>query len=165
MHFTALFLLVAVASAAFSFAAPVTPATTALKARECDCHDIHSFIVDVIASLTPLIQELNTPIISDIKHILSIAISDVNGPVGVALTTVLTTVDGVLTVADVAQLVCSLLNLPKFELCGIRQIGNWIAMTAGHHTELRACREALVAHYHYYIQEGICNRIDCPRPV
>ncbi|KIK50016.1 hypothetical protein GYMLUDRAFT_253349 [Collybiopsis luxurians FD-317 M1] len=134
MHFTALFLLVAVASAAFSFAAPVSPATTALKARGCDCHDIHSFIVDVIASLTPLVQELTsqilnsgffnfslhrrsklhhryTPIIRDINHILSIAISDVNGPVGVALTTVLTTVDGVLTVADVAQLVCSLLNL------------------------------------------------------
>ncbi|KAE9390127.1 hypothetical protein BT96DRAFT_946361 [Gymnopus androsaceus JB14] len=131
MRFSTLSLLVTAASAAFSFAAPLTTASSALEARG-QCYDIQCIISGVTTSLTPLIEELSqlargllayittenctvadlTPIVYDIKVVLTGAIKDVESLTGVALITVLTTVEGVvLTVSDVAQLVFGLLTL------------------------------------------------------
>ncbi|KAF5391231.1 hypothetical protein D9757_003037 [Collybiopsis confluens] len=116
-------LLATVASAAFSFAAPVTPSSNVLEAR-CLCQDIHSIITDVTTTLTPIVAELTyithenctvevlTPIVGEIKQVLSTAITEVNALTGKTAVTLLTTVDGVLlTVTDVAALVVALLNL------------------------------------------------------
>ncbi|KAJ3999109.1 hypothetical protein F5050DRAFT_1710012 [Lentinula boryana] len=134
MRFSTLSLLATVASAAFSLAAPVSPASNALEAR-CLCQDIHSIIVDVTTTITPLVEELTyitaenctveilTPIIGEIKVVLTTAITEVKGLTGFTLTAVLTTVDGVvLTLAEVAELVCVLLTLIFGALAAILKV-------------------------------------------
>ncbi|KAJ3712932.1 hypothetical protein C8R42DRAFT_727676 [Lentinula raphanica] len=134
MRFSTLSLLATVASAAFSFAAPVTPVSNSLEAR-CLCQDVHSIIVDVTTTITPLVEELTyittenctveilTPIVTDIKVALCGAITQVKGLTGFTLTTVLTTVDGVvLTLFEVAELVCALLTLIFTALAAVLKV-------------------------------------------
>ncbi|KAF5393309.1 hypothetical protein D9757_000482 [Collybiopsis confluens] len=126
MRFAAFTLLATIASAAFSYAAPTSPATNALEARHagCECHDIQSVIYTATTAITPLVQkllyirsdncttEVLTPVLAEIKVVLTTTIADVKGLVGYSTTAILTTINGVvLTVADVAGLVCGLLNL------------------------------------------------------
>ncbi|KAJ3877802.1 hypothetical protein F5051DRAFT_503638 [Lentinula edodes] len=134
MRFSTLSLLATVASAAFSFAAPLTPASNALEAR-CLCQDIHSIIVDVTTTITPIVEELTYitsenctvevlgPILDEVKVVLTTAITEVKGLTGFTLTTVLTTVDGVvLTIAEVAELLCELLTLIFGALAAILRV-------------------------------------------
>jgi hypothetical protein len=122
MRFSTLSLLATVASAAFSFAAPVSPASNQLEAR-CLCHDINSIIVEVSTTLNPILSELScvtaetatvehlTPIIGELTGALNVAITDVKGLVGLTEEVILTTAEGVvLTVAEVATLVVALLR-------------------------------------------------------
>jgi len=124
MRFSTLSVLVAVASAAFSAAAPSpSPAPITLKPR-CVCQDIQSIITEVTTVLTPLLEELSSitsdnctaavlePIIEEISVALNEAISQVTAVAGETLTSILTTVDGVvLTVSEVAEQVSELLTL------------------------------------------------------
>lgn len=56
--------------------------------------------------------EILTPIVEELKVVITTAITEVKGLTGFTLTTVLTTVDGVvLTIAEVAELLCELLTV------------------------------------------------------
>lgn len=147
MRFSTLSALVAVASAAFCFAAPapISPASNALEAR-CLCQDIHSIITDVTLTITPLVEELAyitsenctveilTPIIGEIKTALQGAIYEVSAITEVTVTTLLTTVEGVvLSLTEVAELVCALLYLIFAALAAILRVvtsANATAVTA-----------------------------------
>ncbi|THU99005.1 hypothetical protein K435DRAFT_777192 [Dendrothele bispora CBS 962.96] len=120
--FRAFSLVAALACAAFSFAAPVTPAYNALEAR-CGCSPLPAVIATLETSVTPLVYELHymtkdnctaaavTPIVADIKVAVNVAIADVKVLAGVGIETVLATSTGVLAVVDVAKIVAGVICL------------------------------------------------------
>ncbi|KIK63976.1 hypothetical protein GYMLUDRAFT_241203 [Collybiopsis luxurians FD-317 M1] len=123
MRFSTLSILATIASAAFSFAAPLSSATKALEAR-CACEDIHDILTDITFNISPLMSELTyltphnctakvvKPIIISVNSHLTTAIGHVKGLKSSTATSILTTVDGALiTVPEVASLVSDLLSL------------------------------------------------------
>jgi len=134
MRFSTLSLLVAAGSAALSFAAPVSPVSNALEAR-CLCEDIHSIITEVTTTLTVILDPFHyvtsenctaatvTPIVKQANSALNSAINQVNGISKNPTTTILTTVDGVvLTLYDVAELLCALLTVIFTALCAVLKV-------------------------------------------
>ncbi|KAK7440040.1 hypothetical protein VKT23_017291 [Stygiomarasmius scandens] len=91
----------------------------------CDtgCKSLPDIITGVTVEITPLIDELKslsavdctiekiTPIVDEMKVILSGAIVDVKALVGVSLSVVLTTANGVLSLIDLCNLIATLYTL------------------------------------------------------
>ncbi|THU83428.1 hypothetical protein K435DRAFT_862368 [Dendrothele bispora CBS 962.96] len=99
----------------------------AVKAPEllprCGCTSLPDIIIGITTEITPLIDELKgltaddctvekiTPIVDSIKDIISGAILDVKALVGVSITEILTTANGVLSLLDVCKLISTLFGL------------------------------------------------------
>lgn len=141
MRFSTLSLLVAVGSATFSLAAPVSPVSNALEAR-CLCEDVGSILTTVTETLKVVLEpfrksafitylhciniyhlpdyvsaenctaEYVTPVVQQCNSALNTAISQVQAISKNPTSTILTGADGVvLTVYEVAELICALLTV------------------------------------------------------
>jgi len=134
MLFSTLSLLVAVGSAAFSLAAPVSPVSNALEAR-CLCEDVGSILTTVTETLKVVLEpfhyvsaenctaEYVTPVVQQCNSALNTAISQVQAISKNPTSTILTGADGVvLTVYEVAELICALLTVVFTALCAVLKV-------------------------------------------
>ncbi|KAF5332329.1 hypothetical protein D9758_016111 [Tetrapyrgos nigripes] len=120
--FRAFSLVAALACAAFTYAAPVSPVENALVAR-CGCTPLPAIIGTLETSVTPLVIELKYltsanataeivgPLVYGIKDAVNVAIGDVKVLSGVAVDTVLSTATGVLSLVDIAKIIASVVCL------------------------------------------------------